>query len=122
MSHVGTREMLLKVIYVNSQGVRFRISQAVPEIKGTEAKKKKKSPWKFTSLPCVASSVPRPRIHTHTLETHAADNRQTLGSKRITTKDPIFDKMRQLEIFREDERLITFLTFSWLFTIKMAAL
>ena len=121
MSNVGTREMLLEVIYVNSQGVRSRISPVVPKIKET-GEKKKKSPWTFTSLPFVASSVPRPRIHTHTLETHAADNRQTLGSKRITTKDPIFDKMRQLEIFREDERLITSLAFSWLFTIKMATL
>ena len=118
MSNVGTREMLLEVIYVNSQGVRSRISPVVPKIKETGEKKKKKSPWKFTSLP----SVPRPRIHTHTLKTHAADNRQTLGSKRITTKDPIFDKMRQLEIFREDERLITSLAFSRLFTIKMATL
>ena len=121
MSNVGTREMLLEVIYVNSQGVRSRISPVVPKIKET-GEKKKKSPWTFTSLPFVASSVPRPRIHTHTLETHAADNRQTLGSKRITTKDLLFDKMRQLEIFREDERLITSLAFSRLFTIKMATL
>ena len=33
----------------------------------------------------VSSSIPRIRTHTHTLETHTADNRRTLGSKLSIT-------------------------------------
>ena len=40
---------------------------------------------KFTSSPFIASSVPRIRAHTHTLEAHTADNRRTLGSKLTIT-------------------------------------
>ena len=35
-------------------------------------------------------------------------------------KDPIFKKMYQLHIFREDEQQATFLTFGRLFASKMA--
>ena len=45
----------------------------------------RKSLLKFTSSPFVASSGPRIRTHTHTLEVCTADNRRTLRSKLIIT-------------------------------------
>ena len=79
VSNVVTQEMS-EAISVNSYGVTSHISPVILKIKETNARK---SPLKFTLSPFVASSVPRTQTHTHMLEAHTADNRQTLCFKLI---------------------------------------